>query len=89
MRLGINITEMKYAIEAITNTSGDAMYSVKMADVKKAGEAFIKRTPNAKAVYSVNHYDKATKSYSCSDCNDMNKEVFIKSSKTVFVGFTY
>ena len=80
---------MKYSIETIINATGDAMYSIKMADVKKAGGAFIKRTPDAKAVYSVNHYDKATKSYSCSDCNDMNKEVFIKSSKTVFVGFTY
>ena len=80
---------MKYSIETIINATGDAMCSIKMSDVKKSGETFIKRTADAKAVYFVNHYDKATKSYSCSDCNDMNKEVFIKSSKTVFVGFTY
>ena len=80
---------MKHSIETIINATGDAMYSMKMADVKKSGETFIKRTADAKAVYSVNHYDKATKSYSCSDCDDMNKEIFIKSSKTVFVGFTY
>jgi len=80
---------MKHSIETIINSAGDAMYSIKMSDVKKAGETFIKRTPDAKAVYSVNHYDKASKSYSCSDCDDMNKEIFVKSSKTVFVGFSY
>ena len=54
----------------------------------KAGD-YIKRKIDAKAVYIKGAYDKATKSFSCVDCDDMNKEIFIKANKPVFVGFTY
>lgn len=80
---------MKYAIDTVTDAFGDQMYSIKMSHVRKAGENFIKRKPDAKAVYVVNHYDKASKTFSCSDYDDMNKEIFIKADKTVFVGFTF
>ncbi len=80
---------MKYAIDTVTDAFGDQMYSIKMSNVRKAGENFIKRKPDAKAVYVVNHYDKASKTFSCSDYDDLNKEIFIKADKTVFVGFTF
>lgn len=80
---------MKYAIETVTDSYGDEMFAIKMSHVRKAGENFIKRKPDAKAVYVINHYDKETKSFSCSDYDDMNKEIFIKADKTVFVGFSF
>ena len=49
----------------------------------------IKRKPEAKEVYIINHYDEETDSYSCSAWSDMNKEIFIKSNKLVYVGFTF
>jgi hypothetical protein len=50
---------------------------------------YIKRKIDAQTVYIKGAYDRATKSFSCVDANDMNREIFIKSDKPVFVGFTY
>ena len=50
---------------------------------------YIKRKENAKTIYIKGSYDRATKSYSCIDVEDMNKEIFIKANKLVFIGFTY
>ncbi len=54
----------------------------------KSGE-YIKRKIDAKAVYIKGAYDRATKSFSCIDADDICKEIFIKADKLVFVGFTY
>lgn len=50
---------------------------------------YIKRKIDAQTVYVRGGYDRATKSFSCTDVNDMNREIFIKSDKSVFIGFTY
>jgi|TARA_R110002020_G_scaffold214207_3_gene421189 hypothetical protein len=50
---------------------------------------FIKRKPDAKKVYNRGKYDRTTKSYSCSDWDDLSREIFIKRGKTVYVGFTF
>ena len=49
----------------------------------------VKRKPDAKTVYVVNHWDKETDRYSLSDYDDMNREIFLKSSTKVYVGFTF
>lgn len=54
----------------------------------KPGE-YIKRKADAQAVYIKGAYDRATKSFECIDANDMNRQIYIKADKTVFVGFTY
>ena len=54
----------------------------------KPGE-YIKRTAEAKAVYIKGAYNKSSKSFSCTDCEDISREVFIKADKQVFIGFTY
>ena len=54
----------------------------------KQGE-YIKRTKGAKTIYIKNHYNKDDKTFSCSDVNDMDREVFIKASKLVEVDFIY
>ena len=50
---------------------------------------YVKRKADAKTVYIRGDYDRATKSYSLTDCDDMNREIFVKADKRVFVGFTY
>lgn len=54
----------------------------------KAGEYF-KRKADAKTVYVKGHYDRATKSFSATDTEDISREIFIKASKPVFIGFDY
>ena len=54
----------------------------------KSGE-YIKRKIDAKTVYIKGAYDKASKSFSCIDTEDICREIFIKANKPVFVGFTY
>ena len=49
----------------------------------------LKRKPNAKTVFVVNHYDRASKTWSLSNWHDMNKEIFLKSDTMVYVGFTF
>jgi hypothetical protein len=54
----------------------------------KQGE-YIKRKADAKAVYIKGAYDRATKSFECTDTDDINKQIYIKADKPVFIGFTY
>jgi hypothetical protein len=54
----------------------------------KPGE-YIKRKADAKTVYIKGAYDRSTKSFECTDTEDMNRQVYIKADKTVFIGFTY
>lgn len=63
--------------------------AIPLNKLKQTGYTFFKRKPDAKIVYVVNHYDRGSKSYSCSDAEDMNREVFIKANKPVFIGFEY
>ena len=49
----------------------------------------IKRKPNAKTVWVINHYDRSSKMYSLSDYNDYNREIFLKPSTLVYVGFEF
>lgn len=52
------------------------------------GEYF-KRKQDAKTVYIKGHYDRASKSFACSDTEDMNRTVWIKANKPVFTDFEY
>ena len=50
---------------------------------------YIKRKEDAKAVYIKGDYIKSLKGFECTDAEDINKTIIIKSDKPVFVGFTY
>ena len=54
----------------------------------KKGE-LIKRKADAKQVYIKGDYDRASKSFSCIDYEDINHEIFIKADKIVFYDFTF
>jgi hypothetical protein len=57
-------------------------------EATKLGE-YVKTKADSSKVYKRGHYDRASKSYSLQDCDDMNREIFVKRGRTVFVGFTY
>ena len=63
------------------------MQSITLKSVKPGD--YIKRKADSKAVYIKGAYDKASKSFTCIDVEDICREVFIKADKAVFVGFTY
>jgi hypothetical protein len=54
----------------------------------KPGE-YIKRKADAQAVYIKGAYDRASKSFECIDASDINRQIYIKADKPVFIGFTY
>ena len=67
----------------------DEVKEITIKELKKSKEEFFKLKPNSKVVYIVNHYDRASKSYSISPFEDCNKESFIKSNRKIYVGFCY
>ena len=50
---------------------------------------YVKRKADSKAVYIKGAYDRTTKSFELKDVEVINRCVYVKADKTVFVGFTY
>lgn len=50
---------------------------------------FIKRKPDAKTVYRKGDYDRATKTYTLVDTNDISRAIYLKATTPVVIGFTY
>lgn len=65
------------------------MQTIPLNQLNKHKETFFKRKESSNTVYKINHYNHCDKTYSCSNADDINNEIFIKSNKLVFIGFTY
>ena len=63
------------------------MQNVTIKSVKPGD--YIKRKADSKTVYTKGAYCKASKAFECTDTEDINKTIMIKSDKLVFIGFTY
>ncbi len=63
------------------------MQNITIKNVKPGD--FVKRKADSKAVYIKGAYDRTTKSFELQDTEDMNRFVYIKADKLVYVGFTY
>ena len=63
------------------------MKKVQIKEIKN-GE-FIRRQSDSKTTYIKGDYDRTNKDYSCINFDDINKEIFIKSTTKVWVGFTF
>ncbi len=50
---------------------------------------YVKRKADAVKVYIKGDYDRTTKSFELKDVEDINRCVYVKADKTVFIGFTY
>ena len=77
--------------DSITTNDGDEVQAIALRHLS-VGD-LVKRKPNAKAVYVINHRNKASKArpaeYSLSDYEDMNREIFLKEDTIVYTGFIY
>jgi len=78
-------------MNTIITDNGDEVQAIALRHLN-VGD-LVKRKANAKAVYVINHRNKATKArpaeYSLSDYEDMNREIFLKEDTIVYTGFTY
>jgi hypothetical protein len=63
------------------------MKSILIKDAPR-GE-YIKRKADSKIIYIKGDYDRASRSYCCTDVNDICRSVYIKVDKQIFVGFDY
>jgi hypothetical protein len=63
------------------------MQNITLRNVKPGD--YVKRKADSKAVYIKGDYDRTTKSFELQDTEDMNRFVYIKADKPVYVGFTY
>lgn len=63
------------------------MQTITLKSVKPGD--YVKRKADSKTVYIKGAYDRTTKSFELQDTEDMNRFVYIKADKLVYVGFTY
>ena len=63
------------------------MQNITLKSVKPGD--YVKRKADSKAVYIKGAYDRTTKSFELKDVEDINRCVYVKSDKIVFIGFTY
>ncbi len=65
----------------------DLVTPIKLKDVKP-GE-FIRRKPDSLKTYRRGVYDRSAKKYACDDWDDISREILLKGSTLVYVGFTF
>ena len=58
-----------------------------LRDIKQGD--YVKRKPGASAVYVRGHYDPRSRTYSLTDVEDINREIFLRGSTQLFIGFDY
>lgn len=58
--------------------------NMRLKDVPK--NDFFKRKPDAKKVYIRGEYDRSTKTFECTDTEDINRAIYLKGSTMVFSG---
>lgn len=65
----------------------ETIYTMPIHKVRK-GE-LVRRKAGAKAVYIRGDYDRASKSFSLIAWDDASREIFVKRTASVVVGFTF
>ena len=63
------------------------MQNITLKSVKPGD--YVKRKSDAVKVYIKGDYDRTTKSFELKDVEDINRVIYIKATKPVYVGFTY
>jgi hypothetical protein len=53
-----------------------------------AGE-YVRRRPDARATYIRGDYDRASRAYSLTDFDDVNREITLPGRSLVWIGFTF
>ena len=60
---------------------------IKIEKVKKGD--YVRKKSGAKKTYIAGGYCRYNKRYELTDTEDMNRQIYLKKGKDVFVGFTY
>jgi hypothetical protein len=74
-------------IKPHNKTENKTMKAVQLKEVKQ-GE-FIKRKPDSNKVYVRGVYDREFKKYRCDDFDDISRDIMLKGSTIVYVGFSF
>jgi len=70
----------------ISRTATEMVTVIKLNKTVK--NEFFRLTPEGKAIYRKGEYDRARKGYYCENF-ETGSERFVKSTKTVYIGFIY
>jgi hypothetical protein len=76
------MTTSSYKLPKVNTMQNITLKSVKPGD-------YVKRKADAVKVYIKGDYDRTTKSFELKDVEDINRVIYIKATKPVYVGFTY
>ena len=71
----------------MTRTKFETAQQIALRDVPR-GE-FVRRKLDARRTFTRQHFDHATRTYCLSDYDDLNREIYLRGSTTVWVGFDY
>lgn len=63
------------------------MQSIKLKDVTVG--TFVKRKPDAHAVYTRGEYDRSDKRYALDDWMDISRSIYLKGDTVVYIDFDY
>tara|TARA_R110000851_G_scaffold174949_1_gene321147 strand:- start:971 stop:1165 length:195 start_codon:yes stop_codon:yes gene_type:complete len=64
------------------------MEQIKLNKVTARKEIFFKRKADSKHAFTISHYNRCDKTYTCENY-ETGAEIFLKSSTNVFIGFDY
>jgi hypothetical protein len=65
----------------------DTIQQIPLKDVPR-GE-FLRRKLDAKKTYTRGEYDRSYKRYRCDDWDDISRDIMLKGSQLVWVGFDF
>ena len=65
----------------------DTIQQIPLKDVRR-GE-FLRRKLDSKKTYTRGEYDRSYKRYRCDDWGDINRDIMLKGSQLVWVGFKF
>ncbi len=87
---GLKDTTARRELFRVKRAAFEASVAVQAVTLRnvKPGE-FVRRKADAKKTYVKGAYDKASKAFSLTDFDDINREIFVKASATVYVGFDF
>ena len=65
----------------------DTIQQIPLKDVRR-GE-FLRRKLDSKKTYTRGEYDRSYKRYRCDDWDDISRDIMLKGSQLVWVGFEF
>lgn len=80
------------SIQMQEGTQDGDHFDVVAVQAIKVGEFVRKLNKNGSmraTTFQRGHYDRVSKTFALTDCNDINREVYVKAGVKLAIGFTY